>query len=315
MSGWDSYWQDSNADLALTGPGGQPPQITAFWESVFADIPATALCLDIASGSGAVIQSANDFFADRMPHYSGQDLSADAIAQLKQRFPGIEGIVSDAKEIPRPDAGFDLVTSQFGIEYAGQEAFPEAARLVKPGGRLALLVHCRPGLIYNECAESLTVIDKLRAARFFPLASSFLAAGFKAAAGGDRRAYEKAHKQFKPAFRVLERALAKHGPKVASGLLQRLATDLAAINRKLQNYDGKEVLAWLARLSEELTAYRARMHTMQDAALPTSQLGAIRQFLIAGGFVDLDDDEMDSSSQDQRLAVALNFQRSESGKG
>lgn len=307
MSGWDSYWQDTGADVALTGPGGQAPQITAFWEAALAGLAAESVCLDIASGSGAVIQCAKDIYGDAMPKFSAQDLSAEAIEQLKQRFPGVTGIVSDAAAIPCPDAGFDLVTSQFGLEYAGREAFTEAARLVKPGGRLALLVHCRPGMIHSECTASLAVIDKLRAARFFPLANTFLSAGFKAAVGGDRRAYEKAHKQFKPAFRVLERCIVKYGPKVASGLPQRLATDLTTINRRLQNYDGPEVLGWLTRLASELNTYRDRMKTMIDAALTTADLSSIRQMLLDEGFVDMDQEDLDSTPADQRLAVALHF--------
>ncbi len=310
QQGWESYWRDTSAEFAVDPDSAAAAAISDFWISSFQPLGPDAACLDIASGSGAVIQHAVDYFGAQSPSLTGQDMSAAAIEQLTLRFPNVVGIVSDARKIPQPDQSFDLVTSQFGIEYAKPKAFAEAARLVKGGGRLALVVHCKPGLIFNECAANLAAVEKLRAARFFPLASAFLSAGFKAAHGGNQRAYEKAHKQFKPAFRTLERTITKYGPSVASGLPSRLATDIATINRRLQNYDRTEVLAWLSRLEGELDEYRDRMRSMVNAALSNKELDKLRQELFTMGFSDIDPSDDSPDELNQRVAIALHFRRS-----
>ena len=86
--------------------------------------------------------------------------------------PGIELTGNtDLSKLPFPDALFDGVTSQFGIEYADLAAATrEAIRVLVPGGRGHFVLHHAGGAITQGVASSL-VADRA----VFADSSAFLA--------------------------------------------------------------------------------------------------------------------------------------------
>ena len=286
MAEWDGFWQRGDRPSALTAASRRPhPRIAAFWASL---PPGPAhvgpRCIDLASGSGAVFACLPDTLTpDGAATWVALDISPAAVSALKRRFPGVAGLVADAANPPLEPRRFDIVTSQYGVEYAGPGAIAAAARLVGPGGRLALLVHSRPGRIYEECRVNLDAIDRLRAARVLPLAASQFAAGFKAIQAGNPGGAERARRRLRPAFRALNQSLDKHGEAIASGLPARLRAELGRIAQRLPAYDRAEVLGWLRNMRQELDDYRTRMLAMTNAALELTDVNAITRQLSAEG--------------------------------
>ena len=268
--GWDTYWKKTQDADSYASGGERHPAITAYWDGVLPDVLAgtrdTLRVLDIATGSGAVVESLYRNAGDAPIEVTCVDVSAAAIDSVRERYPGVTAVVADARSIPLPDKNYDLVASQFGIEYAGPEALDEAARLLAPGGRLALLMHARPGLVFNECRASLDAVRRTRQAKFVQLAVAFFEAGFAAVRGADRGPYEKAGAALNPALRKVERLLAEHGEAVAGGTVARLYRDVERIHSRIQHYAPEEVLAWLQTMNEELDAYETRMASMCEAA-------------------------------------------------
>lgn len=283
MAEWDSFWQRADKAAALAGTGSrQHPRIAAFWASLASG--ARPRCVDLASGSGGMFACLPEALAPGgTAEWVALDISTAAVRDLMRRFPGVAGLVADAANPPFEERSFDIVTSQYGVEYAGPDAVVAAARLVAPGGRLALLVHSRPGRIYDECRASLDAIDRLKAARVFPLATSQLAAGFGAVQAGNPGGVERARRKLKPAFRALNQGLKRHGDAVASGLLARFRSDLAQIAERLPNYARSDVLGWLRNMQRELDDYRTRMLAMTTAALELREIDAIAERLRADG--------------------------------
>ena len=185
---------------------------------------------------------------------------------MRGRFPNILGVVADAKSIPLDSGQYDLVTSQFGIEYAGLAAIDEACRLLAPDGSLVLMMHIRPGVIFSECARALDAIERTQKADFVPLAMRFFEAGFAAVQGAERAAYDQAALRLNPAIEAIESILADHGEHVAGDTIARLYADVQKIHSRIQYYEPKEVLAWLHTMDRELAEYRERMGSMCDAA-------------------------------------------------
>lgn len=312
MAGWEEFWRESSAEASLIGTSGTHPLFVQYWTTLFSKLGLTAgksHCIDIASGSGIVIRCARDHFGEAMPLFSGLDSSATAIDQLTTRYPEIQGIVSDAASIPLDSHSFELATSQFGVEYAGIQGILETARLVAVGGNLALVLHCRPGAIYAECSTSLQAVDRVRQARFFPLARTMFESGFAAFRSGERRPYERAVRKFKPAFRTLEQVMTKHGEDVASGFVLRLHSDIEQMNQRLQNYDPKELLDWLAQLDAELLAYRGRMKSMTDAAISAKALEQIESKLSDAGFSIAESRPFYDQAEETQLAWVLQARR------
>jgi SAM-dependent methyltransferase len=283
---WNQYWRGTKDGPSLAIGGANHPRLDQFWREFFLRLPAesrAANIIDIASGDGAVVEFAVKVFSRETADITCIDISRHAVEMVAKRFPTVNGIVANALRVPLKSNSFDIVASQFGVEYAGVAAFSEAARLLAPGGQLALLVHHRSGTIYKECSASLDAVEKLKASNFIPLSIAMFEAGFAACRGTDPGPYNTAAEKLLPAFRELERIMQHYGMHVAGDTLLRLYQDVDKIHRSMEHYDPAEILQWLARLNSELDGYAGMMQAMRDAALSNSQFVAVCEALTSAG--------------------------------
>lgn len=267
---WETYWQGTGDAGAYTSGGVSHPAILGFWDEFFRTVRqdyGAPRIVDIASGNGAVVERALAALGGEQADFTSVDVSAAAIANIRSRFPQVHGIVADARSIPLDTNGFDVVTSQFGVEYAGMEAIEEAARLVKAQGRISLLLHSQASSIHKECEDSLGAIVRLKESKFIPYASRMFQAGFDACRGADRAPYEAAATRLAPAVKALESIMAQYGQHVAGNTIARLYSDVDRMHRAIQRYDPAEVLDWLDRMDGELDAFEGRMTSMCESAL------------------------------------------------
>lgn len=310
---WDTYWAGTGATGAFSSGGVNHPAIAAFWNALFAEYDGRKTAyslLDIATGNGALVERALSGPAGSALDVTCVDISEAAIDNVVRRFPQVTGIVADAREIPLDDARFDLVTSQFGVEYAGVTAIHEAARLVTHGGRIAMLLHTDGGSIYRECSDSLAAIQALKEARFVPLAQSFFEAGFNAVRGGDRAKYDDAGRRLSPAVQATERILTKFGEGVAGGTVAKLYDDVGRIHERIQHFDPVEVLQWISAMEAELDAYHARMSSMMSAAIDRPAFDRICRQLEEDGLKLQDADALVPAGDSAALAWMLVATRS-----
>ena len=271
-NGWNTYWQGiRDSDNASAGGFGHAG-FAALWTTAVTEFLAargdsSPRILDIGTGNGAVLEALGRVSATQFENVTCTDISAAAIDNVKQHFPGISGIVADAKNIPSEAGQFDLITSQFGIEYAGPEAIDEAVRLLSPGGSLFFLMHIQPGALHNECAAAVDALRRTRDARFIELTRDLFETGFAAVGGADRAPYEAAAKAMNPAIRELEAVLTEHGEHVAGDSIVTLHATVQNMHSRMQHYDPAEVFAWLDLMQSELAKHEARMTSMQQASL------------------------------------------------
>lgn len=82
------------------------------------------------------------------------DLTERAVETTRRRFEifGLAGRIerADAEQMPFPDASFDVVWSWGVIHHSSrfEACLGEIARVLRPGGRLMLMVYYRPSLVY-----------------------------------------------------------------------------------------------------------------------------------------------------------------------
>lgn len=286
---WDAFWRARDKAVSQEDAGARDPAPAHYWEAFFerefAD-RAEASLLDVACGHGAVtaIALAAARKAGTRLEAHCADYSQAAVDELRKRFPGVEGEACDAADMPWPDGRFDFVVSQFGIEYAGEAAFNEAARLVAAGGTLAALAHLQGGAIHAECADNCAVAAALRESRLMPLARRAFEAGFDLIAGKITDAqFQEADKQLAPAVETAKGILREKGPDAAGGLLASIYRDIGYMYSRMQNYVPAEVFAWFDGMSAELVSYEGRMASMTQSALDESKLGALADTLSALG--------------------------------
>ena len=290
---WDVYWKGARGAAAPIDGGVRNPVVRNFWvdrlSSLLRENPEMAI-LDIASGDGAILDilsSIDDRIADKV---TCVDSSPAAIDSIGSRFPAATGVIADAAAIPLDDNGFALVTSQFGVEYAGTDAIDEAARLVAPDGRMILLMHMAGSLMHRECEAALDAIRATEESGFIPLALSMFECGFAAVRGADRRAYDAAAARLNPAVRQIENTIGRYGENVAGGTISALYSGVATIHAEIQHYEPQPVLDWLHIMKEEMTSFAGRMQSMNRAALSEAEYSKIRRRIQDRGYtVDLND--------------------------
>ncbi len=105
------------------------------------DVRSGTTLLDIACGSGLAVQRA----AGRGAACTGVDASAGLLDIAAQRVHGATWVQAGMDDIRLPGAAFDLVTSFNGLQFGGPPAAAEAARLVRPGGRIGIGFWEEPG--------------------------------------------------------------------------------------------------------------------------------------------------------------------------
>lgn len=165
---WSRYWSTGalhscagSYDEEYAGPIGD------FWREGFLALSARARVLDIASGNGPLPRLLLNL-------RERSDLVCDAVdlAELTPRW--LETLPPKERErlrfhsgcpaesLPFADGSFDLVVSQWGIEYSDLDrAIPELLRVLKPGGAVRLLLHHQQALPVVLAAEEIAHLEWL----------------------------------------------------------------------------------------------------------------------------------------------------------
>jgi hypothetical protein len=244
-------------------------------------------------------------FSSDLLEVTALDISPAAVKNLTDRFPQVRGIVSDAANIPLPPAEFDLVTSQFGLEYAGLEAIEPALNLVASGGSIVLMMHIEGGLIHSDCQANSEALSMIGESQFIALAYSMFEHGFKAVAGEDRMAYDQAAKALAPTLTQVEAVLDQYGTDIAGGSILKLYNDIGTIHSKLPNYSAGDVLPWLNTMQTEMSTYAERMATMLNAAVSPLEFTGVCDTLTRAGFSLQNNSALNDQQTQQSLAWVL----------
>jgi len=94
--------------------------------------------LDVATGTGLVAEA----LVARGFHVTGLDQSAEMLALARKRFGDrVQLVEASAGALPFPDSSFDHLTFTYLLRYVDDPAatMRELARVVRPGGRIAML--------------------------------------------------------------------------------------------------------------------------------------------------------------------------------
>lgn len=182
---WSDYWAAGRLtslpdDFAANYEG----EIAAFWSAQFEEVPEDGRMLDLCTGNGPIPLLAAADFASRGRHVELVAIDAANIdpGAMAAKHPEVASLLARIRFVGNtplehhdlPTQHFDLVTSQYGIEYANWHAAArQVASTLKPGGRLAIVCHCASrDMLQNNLAlasdfERLARIGILRVLRRF----------------------------------------------------------------------------------------------------------------------------------------------------
>ena len=130
MEGWDARAASYNEFTGQVTTHAIPTLLA------MAEIAPGKVVLDLCCGTGRAAGAASALGAQA----EGIDVSSAMIEAAKAAFPRASFDVGDAEAIARDSGVYDAVICSFGIMHVGspEAMFGEVARILKPGGRLAL---------------------------------------------------------------------------------------------------------------------------------------------------------------------------------
>lgn len=277
---WQSYWSHEREQPAYATQGRLTAALDAHWNHVFLSVvwhSETPTCLDVAAGNGDLSARMLKQLERQDRHSAGLvacDLSDDAVKQIVTQKHA-RAVCCDAARLPFGNQHFDLVASQFGLEYAGTAALAECARVTAPGGTIALVMHHRDGALHKENSAILKAVEEFQASRLLETFADL------ARNGQD----EAAHRTFVSAVKAAESALHLHGPDIAAGSLLRLYREVATLHGNLSRYDPQEVMHWCGQMGASLASYAARTRWMMEVALTAEAIEDAKSLLEASGLV------------------------------
>lgn len=285
---WSRHWA-SGAAHSCAGSCGSTygGTIAAFWRRVHDRTPPDARLLDLATGSGAVPRLWRQW--GRSNRWDAVDLADIEPGWASEHDEGLRfhaGVRAEA--LPFPDASFDLVASQYGIEYTDlTQSMQEVMRVRHPQGSIALVVHhaesrpvslARIELSHLEWALAPDGLVGAAAAMLGHVARSATAWG-RARLAQDPSA-DAARLRFNAAQQALrERACRSEGADLLRGLQQGVGHVLETALRSGES----SARSVMERLAQALSDHRWRLHELVVHALDAAALGPLVNKLTAAG--------------------------------
>lgn len=279
---WHDYWAEGGAGDRVIAHGDERKALSSHWRSVFQDRTAgPATIIDIASGDGAAIKFAREHVGPSATLLAF-DISPTAVKSAVDRIPGAHGAAADAARLPLANRSADVIVSQFGVEYAGEAAFAEAARVLKRDGVFSCVSHYRGGQIEAECAENERVLNALAQSQVILRARDALAASYAARP----RAYAdpSAERALRDAAQGLTNELPSAPNLAAKRAVSFFLGELAAMSVRRLAYEPNEALQWLDTHAASFASYAERMRSMRAAALDSRTVLRISEAFAAHGF-------------------------------
>ncbi len=184
LNHWSAYWRaGAQHSLPQDFEGNYDREIAHFWSEHFSQLDSTARILDLCTGSGAIAMLAHQsappgasIVAVDGAHVEPEALQAiwGEQSQTHGRIEFIFGCRIEALDEMRVGGSFDLVTSQYGLEYCNLEALSDRlVKLIKPNGKLVMMTHATDSDMSSTMSQEAGDYQMLKEAGYFKLLSSW----------------------------------------------------------------------------------------------------------------------------------------------
>lgn len=296
LDAWGRLWGEGATDSFGAGAGSSPTHspLASLWLAEFEQLGPTSRVLDIATGAGILPRLLQHACADESVRCDAVDAAALPLAQRQSgKLAGRAQVHFHervlAEQLPFPDACFDMITSQFGIEYADLDrALAEACRVLKPGGHMCLVMHHAEGRPAMLAREELQLATWLLQSSGWPAASRQMLLPLSLVGSPEhqwrlqtdpelqaiRRHYDQCVAE------VQRRAEASPAPDLLNDALHwaALVFQVAA-----QHGQAQADAAW-QRMVSLLSDGQVRVQDLLDHVLPESRVSSLKVSLAAAGY-------------------------------
>lgn len=279
---WSRYWASGALhSCASSFDGNYADAIGDFWRGVCSPLSGSERVLDVATGNGALPHLLVDTLGSlgRLPAVDAVDIAdiappwLDGLAPEMARRLNFHPRVA-IESLPFADASFDLVISQYGLEYSELDrSVPELLRVMQPAATVALVLHHVDSLPVRLGRAEIIEIDWLlhpsgllqRGKRLVPFMARLATPAGTASVQRDPEA-AKARSQYNEAMRELQQ---RAGSTEASDILFETQ---AAVGELMQRVPG--IGAAAAQMQLDGVRERLRQARLRQAELAAHALDA-----------------------------------------
>jgi ubiquinone/menaquinone biosynthesis C-methylase UbiE len=276
-SAWKNYWREDRLAACMPDDPAASATIERHWRAFFESLEPGSRLLDVATGNGVLLVWAAQAAPDSGLQSVGVDL-ADIdpqrfLPQHRDLLQGVRFLGNTAAEaLPFENGEFDVLISQYGIEYAELDAaMSEAARVLRPGGQLYCLAHSGNSSIAAQGRRQLREIDLLLDAEGpFTRMAEFLQAQSRGVK------VKRATRRLTETLREAQNYCDAHPDAV---LLRQLCGGILDTANNLPRYRPQDVERWLEDNRGRLESQRQRIRDLRRARLDAARLDTLRGLL------------------------------------
>lgn len=293
---WSDYWGSGQQACCFnTGTDNYAPEIVKVWIDFFGQLPDNARILDLCSGNGAIAVTAVQVGQRRGVPFEVHAIDrADLYVERTRLYqPAVHGAVKfqsgvSAEALPFPDAYFDSVVGQFGIEYTDiAKSVAEVGRVAKADARLRFVLHARDSAVLGSAqgqlagAQFLAEMNLLGAAKAFVTRAAVVDAAGANATDEEKRAAGEVAAHMQSLLKSLD-----DGMKIldAPMFLLQVKTSLGDVLAKRQAVGPEAATKKLDELQRSIDGHCARLHALFKAAQDERGARAIAAMFEAQGF-------------------------------
>jgi ubiquinone/menaquinone biosynthesis C-methylase UbiE len=271
---WEEYWEKEGiqGEVFINKNGGKPSYLSKLWKDYFNNFSHDISVVDIACGGGSIyleLPEPNNY------KLYGIDISKEALNTAKARINGLHTLECPSTNIPLEDNKIHNVVSQFGIEYAGIDAFAEAIRILKNGGDFCFLTHCKDGYIDKQNKGKLNGALLVKECDFIGIADQLTHALYKK----NKELVKDLHDKFS----LIEPKIFEYKAQFPDGVHAHLYDGFRKLISNMQNYKCIDITDWLKSMKTELEKNIIRLKQMRNAALTESEVNDISILLKKNG--------------------------------
>lgn len=280
-------------------------EIRDFWWSQFAQLPAGATLVDLATGNGAVALLAARFGREHERGFriTGIDSATIDPARIRAAWPALVpdidaitllgGVSLEATGLP--GASVDLVASQYGFEYGDTAAGSrEIARILRPGGRVAMIVHHHESAILSQARAGLRQVAMCMDEEGFTRLGRRMTKLFRGLKPGAQRGGVKwtpGAVKVREALMAAAARLERHArlPEVRrddAGFIEFLVPAVLQLLEQARVLSPQDLERAWSEIEGEAEAYRLRMSDLVAAARDEAGMAGMRREMQAAGLAE-----------------------------
>ena len=291
---WAHFWTSDRVASCVPASAATEDEINQRWRDFFAARPANSRVLDIATGNGVLLRQAAAAEHGETFELVGIDLAdIDPLANVPGTLaahPSVRFIGgTDAASLPFKDASFDIVVSQYGLEYADLDAaLGEVERVLGPGGTLRWLAHSEQSEVVMQNREQHRQVDLLLAANGPLECMDQLVKRLKRG-----KSPGLAMTRLDKSMRAAEAFCREHPP---AHIVVEVCSGLADTANRWQAYDPNDLDTMVKNSRHNLRGHRQRILDLGDAVVTPERLSRIRERLEGAAWDAVDIETMTAGS-------------------